>query len=54
MLIQTIKEQYNIKWKTDNGQFRAGFYAEVKKRIILAFPGTDVHASSHIESMIKC
>ncbi|CAL5406043.1 unnamed protein product [Camellia sinensis] len=43
----------NPKWKVDNGQFKSGFYGELEKRIIMAFPGSDLRACPHIESKIK-
>ncbi|GFS37804.1 hypothetical protein Acr_00g0054040 [Actinidia rufa] len=42
-----------IKWKLDCGQFKGGFYGECEKKIICAFPGTDLRANPHIESKIK-
>ncbi|CAL5351342.1 unnamed protein product [Camellia sinensis] len=53
VLIRAIRDLFSEKWKADNGQFRAGFYSELEKLIILAFPGTDLRASPHIESKIK-
>ncbi|GMP89214.1 hypothetical protein CsSME_00040885 [Camellia sinensis var. sinensis] len=53
VLIQAMRDLFSEKWKVDNGQFRAGFYSELEKLIILAFPGTDLRASPHIESKIK-
>ncbi|KAF5948370.1 hypothetical protein HYC85_014327 [Camellia sinensis] len=44
---------FSEKWKADNGQFRCGFSFEFEKLIILAFPGTDLRTTPHIESMIK-
>ncbi|XP_058202615.1 uncharacterized protein LOC131317052 [Rhododendron vialii] len=41
------------KWKLDCGQFKAGFYGECEKRIIRAFPGTNLRAHPHIDSKIK-
>lgn len=41
------------KWKLDCGQFKAGFYGECEKRIITAFPGTNLRAHPHIDSKIK-
>ncbi|CAL5386329.1 unnamed protein product [Camellia sinensis] len=43
----------NPKWKVDNGQFKSGFYGELEKRIVMAFPGSDLRACPHIESKIK-
>ncbi|KAF5947160.1 hypothetical protein HYC85_013117 [Camellia sinensis] len=43
----------NPKWKLDNNQFRAGFYNECEKKILSAFPGTDLRATPHIDSKIK-
>ncbi|CAL5428121.1 unnamed protein product [Camellia sinensis] len=48
-----MRDLFSEKWKADNGQFRAGFYSELEKLIILAFLGTDLRASPHIESKIK-
>ncbi|KAF5953287.1 hypothetical protein HYC85_006143 [Camellia sinensis] len=53
VLIQAMRDLFSEKRKADNGQFRCGFYSELEKLIILAFPGTDLHASSHIKSKIK-
>lgn len=53
MLIKTMRDVFKIKWKQDNGQFQPGFYAEVEKHIILAFPGTDLRSNPHIASKIK-
>ncbi|CAL5444433.1 unnamed protein product [Camellia sinensis] len=53
VLIRAMRDLFSEKWKADNGQFRCGFYSELEKLIILAFPGTDLRASSHIESKIK-
>ncbi|GMP70805.1 hypothetical protein CsSME_00029503 [Camellia sinensis var. sinensis] len=54
-LITTMKDvtASNPKWKLDNNQFRAGFYNECKKKILSAFPGTDLRATPHINSKIK-
>ncbi|GAB2266567.1 hypothetical protein Dimus_037904 [Dionaea muscipula] len=41
------------KWKLDTGAFRSGFFVEVEKKLVLAFPGTDLRASPHIESKVK-
>ncbi|KAL7200009.1 hypothetical protein ACSBR2_022172 [Camellia fascicularis] len=41
------------KWKRDNNQFRPGFYNFCEKKILLAFAGTNLRASPHIESKIK-
>ncbi|CAL5345332.1 unnamed protein product [Camellia sinensis] len=53
VLIRAMRDLFSEKWKADNGQFRCGFYSELEKLIILAFPGTDLRASPHIESKIK-
>ncbi|KAI7985791.1 hypothetical protein LOK49_LG14G00961 [Camellia lanceoleosa] len=53
VLIRAMRDLFNEKLKVDNGQFRAGFYSELEKLIILAFPGTDLRASPYIESKIK-
>ncbi|KAF5952622.1 hypothetical protein HYC85_010566 [Camellia sinensis] len=53
VLIRAMRDLFSEKWKADNGQFRAGLYSELEKLIILAFPGTDLRASPHIESKIK-
>ncbi|KAI8021636.1 hypothetical protein LOK49_LG03G03410 [Camellia lanceoleosa] len=53
VLIRAMRDLFSKKWKADNGQFRARFYSELEKLIILAFPGTNLRASSHIESKIK-
>ncbi|GMP94802.1 hypothetical protein CsSME_00044107 [Camellia sinensis var. sinensis] len=53
VLIRAMRDLFSEKWKADNGQFRSGFYSELEKLIILAFPGTDLRASPHIESKIK-
>ncbi|CAL5391364.1 unnamed protein product [Camellia sinensis] len=53
VLTRAMRDLFNEKWKADNGQFRCGFYSELEKPIILAFPGTDLRASPHIESKIK-
>ncbi|CAL5406456.1 unnamed protein product [Camellia sinensis] len=53
VLIRAMWDLFNEKWKADNGQFRCGFYSEFEKLIILAFPGTDLRTTPHIESMIK-
>ncbi|CAL5382364.1 unnamed protein product [Camellia sinensis] len=53
VLIRAMRDLFSEKWKADNGQFRAGFYSELEKLIILAFPGTDLRVSPHIESKIK-
>ncbi|KAL7199811.1 hypothetical protein ACSBR2_022001 [Camellia fascicularis] len=54
-LITTMKDVIasNPRWKLDNNQFRAGFYNECEKKILSAFPGTDLRASPHIDSKIK-
>ncbi|GMQ10941.1 hypothetical protein CsSME_00053746 [Camellia sinensis var. sinensis] len=49
VLIRAMRDLFSEKWKTDNGQFRCGFYSELEKLIILAFPGTDLRAFPHIE-----
>ncbi|GAB2295037.1 hypothetical protein Dimus_038331 [Dionaea muscipula] len=41
------------KWKLDTGAFRNGFFVEVEKKLVLAFPGTDLRSSPHIESKVK-
>ena len=43
----------NTKWKLDCGQFKGGFYGECEKKIICAFPETDLRVNPHIESKIK-
>ncbi|KAL7243003.1 hypothetical protein ACSBR1_015418 [Camellia fascicularis] len=43
----------NPRWKLDNNQFRAGFYNECEKKILSAFPGTDLRATPYIDSKIK-
>ncbi|CAL5403039.1 unnamed protein product [Camellia sinensis] len=53
VLIRAMRDLFSEKWKADNGQFRCGFYSELEKLIILAFPGTNLRASPHIESKIK-
>ncbi|CAL5340926.1 unnamed protein product [Camellia sinensis] len=53
VLIQAMRDLFSENWKTDNGQFRCGFYSELEKLIILAFPGTNLRASPYIESKIK-
>ncbi|CAL5357091.1 unnamed protein product [Camellia sinensis] len=54
-LITTMRDVIasNPRWKLDNNQFRAGFYNECEKKILSAFPGTDLQASPHIDSKIK-
>ncbi|CAL5378518.1 unnamed protein product [Camellia sinensis] len=54
-LITTMKDvtASNPRWKLDNNQFRAGFYNECEKKILSAFPGTDLRATPHIDSKIK-
>ncbi|CAL5427774.1 unnamed protein product [Camellia sinensis] len=54
-LVITMKDVIasNPRWKLDNNQFRAGFYNECEKKILSAFPGTDLRASPHIDSKIK-
>lgn len=54
-LITTMKDVIasNPRWKLDNNQFRAGFYNEREKKILSAFPRTDLRASPHIDSKIK-
>ncbi|KAL7238269.1 hypothetical protein ACSBR2_004384 [Camellia fascicularis] len=54
-LITTMKDvtASNPRWKLDNNQFRVGFYNECEKKILSAFPGTDLRASPHIDSKIK-
>ncbi|GFY86781.1 hypothetical protein Acr_05g0004200 [Actinidia rufa] len=42
-----------LNGKLDCGQFKGGFYGECEKKIICAFPGTDLRAIPHIESKIK-
>ncbi|CAL5441922.1 unnamed protein product [Camellia sinensis] len=53
VLIRAMRDLFSEKWKADNGQFMCGFYSELEKLIILAFPGTNLRASPHIESKIK-
>ncbi|KAF5947136.1 hypothetical protein HYC85_017364 [Camellia sinensis] len=53
VLIRAMRDLFSEKWKADNGQFRCGFYSKLEKLIILAFLGTDLRASPHIESKIK-
>ncbi|GMP91427.1 hypothetical protein CsSME_00042134 [Camellia sinensis var. sinensis] len=53
VLIRAMRDLFSEKWKADNGQFRAGFYSELEKLIILAFLGTNLCVSPHIESKIK-
>ena len=50
-----MKDLFNqdTKWKLDCGQFKGGFYGECEKKIICAFPGTDLRANPRIESKIK-
>ena len=50
-----MKDLFNqdTKWKLDCGQFKGGLYGECKKKIIRAFPGTDLIPNPHIESKIK-
>ncbi|KAL7215875.1 hypothetical protein ACSBR1_027925 [Camellia fascicularis] len=54
-LITTMKDvtASNPRWKLDNNQFRAGFYNECEKKILSAFPGTNLRATPHIDSKIK-
>ncbi|KAL7250081.1 hypothetical protein ACSBR1_012140 [Camellia fascicularis] len=54
-LITTMKDvaASNPRWKLDNNQFRTGFYNECEKKILSAFPGTDLRATPHIDSKIK-
>lgn len=54
-LIGAMKDVFlsDPKWKRDNNQFRPGFYNLCEKKILLAFAGTDLRASPHIESKIK-
>ncbi|CAL5384241.1 unnamed protein product [Camellia sinensis] len=54
-LITTMKNvtASNPRWKLDNNQFRAGFYNECEKKILSAFPRTDLRATPHIDSKIK-
>ncbi|GFZ00794.1 RNA-binding (RRM/RBD/RNP motifs) family protein [Actinidia rufa] len=54
-LMGCMKELFNqdTKWKLDCEQFKGGFYGECEKKIICAFPGTDLRANPHIESKIK-
>ncbi|KAL7210786.1 hypothetical protein ACSBR2_013790 [Camellia fascicularis] len=53
-LISAMRDLCNDpKWKVDNGQFKSGFYGELEKRIVMTFPGSDLHACPHIESKIK-
>ncbi|GMP62699.1 hypothetical protein CsSME_00024695 [Camellia sinensis var. sinensis] len=53
VFIRAMRDLFGEKWKADNGQFKCGFYSELEKLIILAFPGIDLRASPHIESKIK-
>ncbi|KAL7219932.1 hypothetical protein ACSBR2_012901 [Camellia fascicularis] len=43
----------NPRWKLDNNQFRAVIYNECEKKILSAFPGTDLRANPYIDSKIK-
>ena len=54
-LITSMKDVIasNPRWKLDNNQFRAGFYNECEKKILSAFPRTDLRATPHIDSKIK-
>ncbi|KAF5933460.1 hypothetical protein HYC85_029631 [Camellia sinensis] len=46
-LFFSLDENDKMEW------FRAGFYNECEKKILSAFPGTDLRASPHIDSKIK-
>ncbi|KAF7129580.1 hypothetical protein RHSIM_Rhsim10G0122700 [Rhododendron simsii] len=54
-LISCMRDLVNedSKGKLDCGQIKAGFYGEGEKRIIRAFPGTNLRAHPHIDSKIK-
>lgn len=54
-LLNVMKDLVNdVNYRRlDCGQFKGGFYKECEKKIILAFPGTDLRAYPHIESKIK-
>ncbi|XP_057511419.1 uncharacterized protein LOC130793638 [Actinidia eriantha] len=41
------------KWKLDCGQFKGGFYGECEKKIICAFPGTDLRGNISREKDVK-
>ena len=54
-LMGYMKDLFNqdTKWKLDCGQFKGGFYGECEKKIIHAFPRTNLRANPHIKSKIK-
>ncbi|KAL8530477.1 hypothetical protein ACS0TY_007499 [Phlomoides rotata] len=48
-LIQCLTSIVNEGWKADN-DFKAGFQREIEKRMRKLLPGTDISATSHINS----
>ena len=53
VLIRCMMDKFCDKWKAETGQFRAGFFNEVEKALIMALPGTDLRVNPHIDSKIK-
>ncbi|XVF72674.1 hypothetical protein PTKIN_Ptkin12aG0139000 [Pterospermum kingtungense] len=49
--LQTLSE--DLKWKGDNGTFRAGYLVQLEKMIELELPNACIKAEPHIDSRIR-
>ncbi|XP_047326607.1 uncharacterized protein At2g29880-like [Impatiens glandulifera] len=52
VLIEALKEIVNLGMKTDNA-FRSGYLNVLYDKMLIAFPGTDLRPTPHIDSKIK-